>query len=381
MNELIRDKVCIAGVGETEYSRDSGRSEATLACEAIRTAMGDAGLEIKEIDGIVKYEMDSTSEAAIATSLGIPNLRYFGSVGYGGGGSGATIVHGAMAIALGLADVVVCFRALNGSSGRGGGSQALNPVNYGDPGFGYPFGLITPPQMYAMLARRHMHEYGTTHEHFGAVSVAHRRHAATNPRAQLKKAITMEQYLESRWIAEPFRLFDCCLQTDGGAAVVLVSAERAGSLRAKPVYIVGAAQGTGPLPCAGHNRPDLTEFQATAAADELWRQTGLSAKDVDVALLYDHFTFFVLVALESFGFCKLGEGGPFVEGGRIEIDGELPVNPHGGLLAEGYIHGMNHIVEAVRQLRGEAVNQVKGAEIALYAGAAQEPTAAFLLRN
>ncbi len=380
MPGALADKACIVGVGETEYSRASGRSEARLACEAILKALDDAGLTVADVDGIVKYELDPTSEAAIATTLGIPNLRYFGLVGYGGGGSGGTIMHAAMAIALGVADVVVCYRALNGYSGRGGGSQMLNPVNYGDPGFGYPFGLITPPQMYAMLAQRYLHEYGARQEHLGMVSVAHRRHAATNPRAQMYgRPVTLEEYLASRYVAEPFRLLDCCLQTDGGAAVVLTSAERARSLRRKPVYVTAAAQGTGPLPCAGHNRPSLTQFQARYAAEELWRTAGMGPQDVDVALLYDHFTFFILVALESFGFCQLGEGGPFVEGGRIEIDGDLPVNPHGGLLGEGYIHGMNHVVEAVRQLRGEAVNQVPDARVALYAGAAQEPTAALLL--
>lgn len=376
----LKDKCALVGIGETEFSRNSGRSELAQACEAVKKAAEDAGIGVKEIDGIVKYTSDKTSEALLATTLGLPNLRYFGEVGYGGGGSGGTVVHAAMAVALGMANYVVCFRALNGYSSRGE-ERAAGPANYGDTSFGLPFGLISPPQLYALLARRHMHEYGTTTLQFGAVAVAARKHAARNPRAQMRNPITLQDHQSSRMIADPFRLMDCCLQTDGACAVLVTTAERGRALRQRPVYILGAAQGTGPLPCAGHNRPSLTTFQGRYAASEVFKMAEVTPKDIQVAQIYDHFTFFVITTLEAYGFCQEGEGGPFVEGGRIELGGELPVNTHGGLLSEAYIHAMNHIVEAVRQLRGTSTAQVPDAELELYASAVMEPTSALILRR
>ena len=247
--------------------------------------------------------------------------------------------------------------------------------------FEYIYGLVAPMLWYGPMARRHMHEYGTTSLQFAEVSIAMRRHASMQSNAQMKDPITIEDHQNSPILADPFRLLDCCLQTDGAAACVITAPERAKDLKKKPVYISAFGEAHPDSPSSITQRPDMTTFGIAKLAPRVFEMAGMTPKDVDVAELYDCFTFTVINQLEDIGFCGKGEGGPFVEGGRIEIDGEIPVNPHGGLLAEGYIHGMNHIVEAVRQLRGEAVNQVKGAEIALYAGAAQEPTAAFLLRN
>lgn len=379
----IKDRAAIVGIGETEYSMSSGRSELQLACEAILKAVEDAGLSIKDVDGITKLSGDSTSEALIATTMGIPNLRFFGEIGYGGGGSHGTVVHAAMAVASGMADVVVCFRALNGQSRRGvrrGGGDGR--MNYGERSFGDPYGLLAPAQFYAILARRHMYEYGTTSEQFGAVAVAQRRHASMNPRAQMREPITLADHQHSRMIADPFRLLDCCLQTDGGCAVVVTSAERARELRQPPAYILGAAQGTGFLPCAGHNRPDLqilTQGQQTAR--EVFRVAEVEPKDIKAVEIYDHFSWFPIATLEAYGFCGIGEGGPFVESGRIEIGGELPLNTHGGLLSEGYMQGLNHVLEATRQIRGTSTAQVPNADLVLSCGASMEPSSALILRR
>src|SRR5499433_17629 len=250
MIETLKDKTAIVGVGHTEYSKDSGRSEMSLAVEAILKAVADAGLKPSDIDGIAKYSMDNNSEIDIAANLGIPALRFFGEVGYGGGGGPVgSILLGAMAVATGMANYVVAFRAMNERSGRGTPRYGQAAVRKGAPGAnGYhePFGLFSPAQMVALAARRHMHLYGTKSEHFGAIAVACRTHAQNNPNAVMRgRPITIEDHQNSRMIADPLRLLDCCLETDGGAAVVITSVERARDLKAKPAYIMGGAFGAG----------------------------------------------------------------------------------------------------------------------------------------
>ncbi len=359
----------VAGVGATEFSKDSGRSELRLAAEAVRAALADAGLRPADVDGLVTFTMDGNAEIAVARELGLGELRFFSQIGYGGGAACATVHHAAMAIATGAADVVVCYRALNERSGRRFGRVAAGavatPTTSGvDNGWHYPMGLATPAAMVAMVARRYMHACGATSEDFGRVTVAARRHAATNPRAWFyQRPVTLAEHQASRWITEPLRLLDCCQESDGAVAVVVTSADRARDCPHPPAVIRAAAQGAGPdqFIMTSYYRGDLTGLpEMGVVARQLWRQAGIAPADVRTAILYDHFTPYVLMQLEELGFCKRGEASGFIAGGAIELGGRLPVNPHGGQLGEAYIHGMNGIAEAVRQVRGTSVNQVPG---------------------
>lgn len=386
--ETLKDKAAIVGVGHTEYSRDSGRSEMSLAVEAIRNAIADAGLKPGDIDGITKFSMDNNDPVNIAANLGIPALRFFAEAPWGGGGGPVgSVLLGAMAVATGMANCVVAFRAMNERSGRGTNRFGRAVVREGAPGArGYvePYGLFSPAQAVALSARRHMHMYGTRSEHFGAIAVACRTHAQTNPNAVMRgRPITIEDHQSSRMIADPLRLHDCCLETDGGAAVVITSAERARDLKHKPAYIMAGAFGA-----TDRNTQTMVKFleqprsESTVIAQELFARAGVAHKDIDVCFIYDHFTPLVLMAFEELGFCKRGEGGPFVSDGKLLWpNGALLFNTSGGNLSEGYIHGMQNTVEAVRQLRGQAVNQVKDADIVLVASGNAVPTTAMILHR
>lgn len=233
-----------------------------------------------------------------------------------------------------------------------------------------PYGFGSPPQMFGMMAQRHMTVFGTTKEQFGHVAITMREHASQNERAMRREPLTMEQYLGSRVIADPYSLFDCCQETDGAVALLVSAPEVAESLAHPPVYVEGVVHGGGSAPRMPFDRwTDYTESCFRRMGKELYAKTGLGPTDIDVALLYDAFTFEIIQQLEQLGFCGDGEGGAFVAEGRIRLGGELPVNPHGGLLSEAYIHGLNHSLEAVLQLRGDAdVRQVPGAEVALVTG-------------
>jgi acetyl-CoA acetyltransferase len=378
----------IAGIGATEFSKDSGRSELRLAAEAVQAALLDAGLSASDVDGLVTFTMDSNAEVAVARELGIPELRFFSQIGYGGGAACATVHQAAMAVAFGAADVVVCYRALNERSGRRFGRVAAGatavPTTQGiDSGWHYPMGLATPAAMVAMAARRYMHEYGATSEDFGAVAVADRRHAAANPHAWFyKRPITLEEHQASRWIAEPLRLLDCCQESDGAVAIVVTSVSRARSLRCAPVAVLGAAQGSGPdqFTMTSYYRDDIGGLpEMGVVARQLWQQSGVGPSDVRTAVLYDHFTPYVLMQLEELGFCGRGEARHFIADGALEMGGRLPLNPHGGQLGEAYIHGMNGIAEAVRQVRGTAVNQVPGDGPVLVTAGTGVPTSGLVL--
>ena len=329
-------RVAIAGVGQTEFSKNIGRSERTIALEAIQHALEDAGLAPSAVDGLVRFDMESTSEVEIARNLGIRNLRFFGEVGYGGGGGCAAIGHAAMAIETGWADTVVCWRARNRGSGGRPWAGTRNEVG-GDAQFYAPFGLVRPVDQIAMLARRHMHEFGTTTDQFGAVALACRKHAARNPHAMMREALTLDDYRAARFVSEPLRKLDCCLETDGALAVVLTSLERARDLRQRPALVLGAAQGTGPehVVMTNYHGPRPLETPSLWAARDLWARSGLTPRDVHCAQFYDAFTPLVVFSLEEYGFCKPGEGGAFCEGGRLEWpDGKLPSNTSGGGLSE-----------------------------------------------
>lgn len=382
----LRDKYAIAGVGETPYTKNSGTPVLNLAVEACRRAAADAGVAVGEIDGIISYNFnDSAPAIGVATALGIPAAGY--AVDFAGGGNAANLITLAAtaAIEAGLAKTVLCFRAMNGRSGfRLGGGREFHAR--GITQYTAPFGWITYPQAMAMWCRRHMIKYGTTAEHLGEVAVSTRSNAMLNPRAMQRSPMTMDDYLASRFIVDPFRLYDICLESDGACAVLVTSSDRARDMKKKPVYIMGGAYGGGPN--QGEDLFDAIRWPEHARnysayiADDLWKSAGVGPADIDVAEIYDCFTYSVLMQLEGFGFCKEGEGGPFVASGAIRRDGALPVNTHGGLLSEAYIHGFNHVLEAVRQLRGEAGPlQVEDAEIALTTAGAMTCGSAMVLRR
>ncbi|MET8333918.1 lipid-transfer protein [Streptosporangium canum] len=378
----------VAGIGATEFSKQSGRSELQLAAEAVFAALDDAGLSPSDVDGLVTYTQDTNQEIAVAREVGIGDLTFFSRVHYGGGAACGTVLHAAMAVATGVAETVVCYRAFNERSGRRFGQPDARiggePSSQGlEMSWHVPYGLMTPAAWVAMFARRYMHAYGVTSEDFGRVAVAMRRHAATNPAAWFHgRPITLEEHQASRWIAEPLHLLDCCQESDGAVALVVTSAERARDLRRSPALISAAAQGAGAgqLMMTSYYRDEMTGLpEMGVVGRRLWEQSGLGPADIQTAILYDHFTPFVLTQLEELGFCGRGEARDFVAGGGIEIDGRLPVNPHGGQLGEAYIHGMNGIAEAVRQIRGTSVNQVAGVRNVLVTAGTGVPTSGLVL--
>jgi acetyl-CoA acetyltransferase len=337
---------------------------------------------------MVTFSMDSNAEIAVARELGAGELTFFSLIGYGGGAACATVHQAAMAVATGAANVVICYRALNERSGRRFGQVAVGAVQGAtssaiDSGWHYPMGLATPAATVAMAARRYMHAYGASSADFGAVAVADRKHAATNPAAWFyERPITLADHQASRWICEPLRLLDCCQETDGAVAVLVTSLERARSLKNRPVVIRGAAQGSGAnqYTMTSYYRDDLTGLpEMGVVGRQLWAQAGLGPADIRTAVLYDHFTPYVLMQLEELGFCARGEARHFISDGAIEMGGRLPLNPHGGQLGEGYLHGMNGIAEAVRQVRGSSVNQVPGDGPVLVTAGTGVPTSGLIL--
>lgn len=372
----LKDAACIVGIGETAVCRKpgSGLSEMALQLKAIAAALDDAGLRARDIDGIMPFPNLGKAEA-FAASLGCENLRFAATLNLGGAAPVAALRVAAMVVASGGADYVLVPGGWNGYSGARTREIAATDVN-SIPGaaiardYYLPFGLSAPPQWYALMAQRHMQQYGTRSEQLGAVALAMRRHAQLNPGALMcGKPMTMDDYLASPLISAPYRLLDCCLETDGAAAYIVTSAARARDLRQRPVSIMGAASGQ-PYPADDIlNRKDFHRIGLTTAAPEAFAMAGVTPADADFAQVYDCFTFEVIQQLEEAGFCRRGEGGPFVEDGGIELGGRLPVNTHGGLLSQAHLLGIGHVVEAVRQLRGEAgERQVKDAEIGVVTG-------------
>lgn len=378
--DALGGRAAIAGIGATEFSKDSGRSELKLAVEAVHAALADAGLTPDDVDGLVTFTMDTNPEITVAQAAGIGELTFFSRVHYGGGAACATVQQAALAVATGLADVVVCYRAFNERSGRrfGAGVQQREPSAEGTAlGWNLPFGLLTPASWVAMAAQRYLYAYGLTPDAFGHVAVTDRRHAARNPAAYFHgKPITLADHAASRWIVEPLRLLDCCQETDGAQALVVTSVERARDLPHPPALITAAAQGAGRAQeqMTSFYRDDLTGLpEMDVVARQLWRTSGLAPADIDVAILYDHFTPFVLMQLEEFGFCGRGEAADFVAADA------LPLNTHGGQLGEAYLHGMNGIAEAVRQLRGSSVNQAGTPAHVLVTAGTGVPTSGLVL--
>lgn len=387
MTRTLGGMAAVAGIGATEFSKDSGRSELQLSCEAVLHALADAGLVAADVDGLVTFTMDNSSEIAVARELGIGDLRFFSRINYGGGAACGTVQQAAMAVATGVAEVVVCYRGFNERSGQRFGqvqSWAAQQVNSNglDNAFTYPYGLSTPAATVALQARRYMHEYAATSADFGAVAVADRKHAATNPEAFFfGKPITLEDHQASRMIADPLHLLDCCQESDGAVAIVVTTPERAADLAQRPVAITAAAQGSArdQFVMTSYYRDDIGIPEMGVVGRELWRQSGLGPDDIQTAVLYDHFTPYVLMQLEELGFCKPGEAKDFIADGAIELGGRLPLNTHGGQLGEAYIHGMNGITEAVRQVRGTSVNQVDDVQHVLVTAGTGVPTSGLIL--
>jgi len=352
----MRGKYVIAGIGQTAFGALPGRSTVSLNVEAARAALADAAVEPGQIDCLlIKYptsRFEPLYAAKVAEALGI-QPRICGVLDEAGASNISMIAYAAMAIEHGQCDVALVSFADNPKTG----SRAAYAKPRGDDAV---FGWFGTPPGYAMIARRHMGQYGTSERQLGAIAVACRRHGAANPRAQLRKPLTLDDYLAARPLVAPFRRDDCALVSDGAAAVVVMSRERARTLGVRaPVPILGFGQGHTSWDVA--QRPDLTTTQAAASAAAAFRMAGLAPRDIDVAQIYDCFTITALMTLEDYGFCRKGEGGRFVEGGRIEIDGTLPMNTAGGLLSETGMPGMQLVLEGVRQMRGQANSQVKGA--------------------
>jgi len=381
-------KTAIAGIGATEFSKSSGRSELRLAIEACMAALDDAGVAPEQVRGMSTFTMENNPETDLMRSLGIPELTHFSRIHYGGGAPCATVQYAAMAVAEGVAEYVLCYRAFNERSGRRFGAGVQDrPAGATTEEVAYawttPYGLLTPASWIAMFATRIMHEHGVTSEDFGRVAVADRAHAATNPAAHFfGRPITLEEHQSSRWIVEPLHLLDCCQETDGGQALLVTSLERARDLRQPPAVINAAAQGMADdqQMMRSYFRESLVDLPEMATcARQLWETSGLGPDDIQTAVLYDHFTPFVLPQLEEFGFCKRGEAKDFLRGGEINLDGRLPVNTHGGQLGEAYLHGMNGIAEGVRQVRGTSVNQIADVEHVLVTGGTGVPTSALIV--
>ncbi len=384
----LKDKAAIVGIGQTEFSKRSNRTELRLAVEAVGAALEDCGLRATDVDGMSLYTMENNPANEVIHNLGGGDLRFFSRIHYGGGAACGPIHQAAMAIASGSADVVVCYRAMNERSEQrfGAGVQDRpNAPRTEDVHFGWyaPFGLLTPAAWVAMFAQRYLYSYGATTEDFGRIAVAARKHAATNPAAWFyQRPISLDDHQNARWIVEPMRLLDCCQESDGAVAVVVVSAERARDLKQKPALIRAAAQGMAAdqRMMTSYYRDDITGIpEMGLVARQLFATAKIDPEDIQTAILYDHFTPFVLAQLEEFGFCKRGEAKDFIRDGRIEIGGALPINTHGGQLGEAYIHGMNGITEGVRQIRGTAVNQVPNVEHVLVTAGTGVPTSGIIL--
>ncbi len=360
----VKDKAVIVGIGNTEFSKNSGVSELSLAVQAIKVALDDAGLKPSDIDGMATFTMDTNDEIEVARALGVGELSFFGRSHYGGGAATGTLHQATMAVATGMAETVVCFRALNGRSGHrfsGGVAGAITTADAIHWGWYTPFGLMTPASWVGMFTQRWMHITGVTKDALYEVAKTTRDYGANNPAAFFYgQTFDRTEYDAQRSICDPLQLFDCCQESDGGSAVIVTTPERARDLAQPGVAIRGVAQ------CAAKDQEQMTSFyreefagipEMEFAATDVYAMSGMQAGDIDAAVIYDAFSPIVLWQLEAWGFCGFGESGDFVLDGALRPDGRLPCNTHGGQLSEAYIHGVNGIVEATKLVRGTSVNQ------------------------
>lgn len=353
----LTDKYCIVGVGETAYTKNSGKTTRAMGAEAIRNAIIDAGLTAADVNGMLSYHGgDSTTSPEVASDLGI-RLDFYMDCSGGGSSTEALVGLAIGAIEVGMCEIVAIFRSMNGYSEvriGGTGRRAAAPV-VGIQLAERPYGMVSAGQRFAPVFMRHMMEYGTTSAQVAAVKVAHSKHASNNPKAFYKQRYTVEDVLNSRWICKPLHLLDCCVETDNATAIIVTSAERARDLRQRPISIMGVAgRVTKKRGDMFYNDAPITDVAGKYAAERVFGMAGIGPEDVHITGSYDAFTFTAMLQLEDYGFCKKGEGGDYVSSGIIELGGKRPNNLNGGHLCEGYTHGMNMVIENVRQLRGLA---------------------------
>jgi acetyl-CoA acetyltransferase len=389
VSSTLRGKTAVVGVGATPYYKRGQSAPQTLeelVGKAILAATADSGLEVRDIDGFA-YFAGGFDTGYLMETLGIPEVRFSAGLTGTGGGSAGSVGLAAAAIVAGLADVIVCVGANQQGQKRFGTITSTYEASP-ETAFFSAAGLVGPGHMFALLARRHMELYGTTREHFAEVAMTLRRNAQSNPAASIRKPLTREDYFNAPLLADPHCLYDFCLENDGAVAVIVTSAERARDLRQKPAYVLASAQGGAAdwgRSIYWMNMPDESFASSghRTVARRLYEMAGIEPGDVDVAQIYDHFTSQVIMQLEDYGFCEKGAGGPFVASGAIGYpNGTLPVNTDGGQLSCGYVWGMTHVREAVEQIRGTAVNQVTGANIALVTGGPSVlPVSGLLLRG
>jgi acetyl-CoA acetyltransferase len=375
MSQPLERRAILSGIGQSAIGRRLFRDDLDLTCEAALRAIADAGLNVDDIDGIASYPGPIQGGPGFAgpgvydvqDSLGI-DVRWHLS-GLEGPAQISPIIHAALAVAAGLCRHALVYRTVTeatasadtGRRGIGAGSAEIS----GFAAFLIPFGAMSAANWLALYARRHMHEYGTKKEHLGIIALTDRRHAALNPDAVYRDPMTMEDYLAARPVSDPFGLYDCDAPVDASTAVIVSDADVAGDLPHAAVRInaVGTAIKARPL---WDQWQDVTTMAARDAAQHMWSRTDLKPADVDTAQLYDGFSFLTLAWLEALGFCGKGESGPFVEGGRLDLGGELPLNTWGGQLSGGRLHGFGFVAEACRQLRGQCgQRQVEDCEVAV----------------
>jgi len=388
MLTTIKDECAIVGIGQTEISKDSGRSELQLACECVKAAIDDAGLKPSDIDGMTGFTLDHTDEIEVARNVGIPELKLFSRMPHGGGAPMSLVHQAVMAVASGMCKYVVGYRAMNGrtgarySSGVGEGAETPDLIQWS---WYMPYGFMTPACWVAMHMQRYLHDYNATDEGLAEVAVTQRTYACNHPMALFYgRPITFDDYYNAKWIVEPFRLYDCCLESDGGAAFVLTTTERAKDMPHIPAVVKGTAQGA----CFDQEvmtsfyRPEISFLpEVRLVADQIYAQSGLGPDDIDAAIIYDAFTAIVLFQLEAYKFCGRGEAWEWVRDGYpLRIDGRLPTNTNGGQLSEGYVHGINGLAEGVRLIRGVADNQPKkNVDHVLVTSGVSMPTSAAIL--
>lgn len=384
----IAKRAAIVGMGVSDFSKDSGRTELRMTCECIKAALDDAGLVPPDIDGIVKHADDGTDEHAITSAMGMGNLTYFGECRWDGSACGM-VQRAAIGVATGMANYVVVYRAVNGASGRRQGTSSRNMAQLATGAlvqwtYHAPFGLMSEAGRVAMTVRRYMHDYGVNGDLFGWVTAVCREHGARNANGLFyDKPVTMEDYLRSKALVDPIRALDCYQEADSCVAMIVTTVEKAERLKQLPAYILGGVQ-TILAETEEKNSfygPEVGGLPEIGRMGErLFEMAGVGPKDISVAQLDDSYAPLVPMQLEELGFCGRGEGASFCEGGdRIRVGGELPLNTSGGSLGEGFIYGMNHVAEAVRQIRGTSTTQVKDAKLALVATGAGGPASGLIL--
>jgi acetyl-CoA acetyltransferase len=349
----IKDKTAIAGIGWTPFSRNSSTSVGDLAMQASLAAIRDAGLSVQDIDGVVTYfheHMNTIPPRTLIKAMGMKECNFQTMADAGGSWNCSAVLTATMAIHAGICKNVLVYRAQRSYADRSRRTRPEQEVG-GEAQFEAPFGLSHPAANFGHCATAHMARFGTTTLDFAHLAVTQRHHASLNTKAMMRKPITIEDHQNSRWIAYPFRLLDCCVQSDGAVALVVTSAERARDLKHAPVYIMAAMGGYGDA----QSLPDMWETHGAKIAPHLYEGAGITARDVSFAEIYDPFTFMCLTHIEDFGLVKKGEAGPWVSAGNNTLDGAVPINTHGGLLSEAHIHGLNHVIEAVQQLRPEGI--------------------------